>query len=236
MPSGPDGSNVGTTDDGVRGLTRVYILAETAEAARGLAELLAEEERLEIAGWEATQASEIDIEHNGRDSFDLDSRPDVVLLYGDVTLTELPLSNVPVVVLSADGAEQVLGAWEHRGPVRGWLSMQASAAEIVAAISSAAQGLTVLTPAQVEIVFQSPAPPPVAPVGRVPMLVDKLTPRELQVLRMVAEGLGNKEIAGQLGISDHTAKFHVASILAKLRAQTRTEAVALGIRLGLVPI
>jgi hypothetical protein len=49
---------------------------------------------------------------------------------------------------------------------------------------------------------------------------------------MLAEGLGNKEIAGQLGISDHTAKFHVASILGKLHAQTRTEAVTVSIRRG----
>jgi DNA-binding CsgD family transcriptional regulator len=53
---------------------------------------------------------------------------------------------------------------------------------------------------------------------------------------MLAEGLGNKEIAGHLGISDHTAKFHVASILVKPHAQTRTEAVTIGIRHGPVPI
>jgi hypothetical protein len=52
---------------------------------------------------------------------------------------------------------------------------------------------------------------------------------------MLAEGLGNKKIAGQLGISDHTAKFHVASILGKLHAQTRTEAVTIGVSCGLVP-
>ena len=68
------------------------------------------------------------------------------------------------------------------------------------------------------------------------MFHETLTPRELQVLRMMAEGYGNKEIGGHLGISDHTAKFHVASILGKLNAQTRTEAVAIGIRRGLVPV
>jgi DNA-binding NarL/FixJ family response regulator len=66
--------------------------------------------------------------------------------------------------------------------------------------------------------------------------LEALTPRELQVLRMLADGLGNKEIAGQLNISDHTAKFHVAQILAKLRASSRTEAVAIGMRRGLVPV
>jgi DNA-binding NarL/FixJ family response regulator len=52
----------------------------------------------------------------------------------------------------------------------------------------------------------------------------------------MADGLGNKEIAGHLGISDHTAKFHVAQVLAKLGAATRTEAVTIAIRRGLVPI
>ncbi len=53
---------------------------------------------------------------------------------------------------------------------------------------------------------------------------------------MLADGLGNKQIAGQLGISDHTVKFHVSQILAKLGAATRTEAVAIGMRRGLVPV
>ncbi len=61
-----------------------------------------------------------------------------------------------------------------------------------------------------------------------------LTPREIDVLRLLAEGAGNKIIAHKLGISDHTVKFHVTSILSKLNAGTRTEAVTLGVRMGLV--
>ena len=63
-----------------------------------------------------------------------------------------------------------------------------------------------------------------------------LTAREIEVLGMLAEGLGNKTIAVRLGISTHTAKFHVASILAKLGAGSRTEAVTVGMRRGLVVI
>jgi DNA-binding CsgD family transcriptional regulator len=63
-----------------------------------------------------------------------------------------------------------------------------------------------------------------------------LTPRELEVIRLMAHGLGNKSIARELGISTSTAKFHVASVLAKLGARSRTEAVSIGIRLGLVPL
>jgi DNA-binding NarL/FixJ family response regulator len=70
----------------------------------------------------------------------------------------------------------------------------------------------------------------------IPPLVEALTPRELQVLRLIAEGMPNKEIADQLSISEHTVKFHVASVLGKLQAASRTEAVTQGIRRGLVPI
>lgn len=63
-----------------------------------------------------------------------------------------------------------------------------------------------------------------------------LTVREREVLRLMAQGLGNKGIAAALGISSHTAKYHVASVLAKLGAHSRTEAVTRGLREGLLPL
>jgi DNA-binding NarL/FixJ family response regulator len=71
--------------------------------------------------------------------------------------------------------------------------------------------------------------------GAVPKLPSvALTPREIEVLRLLADGTSNKIIAHKLGISDHTVKFHVTSILTKLNAGSRTEAVTLGVRMGLV--
>jgi DNA-binding NarL/FixJ family response regulator len=67
-------------------------------------------------------------------------------------------------------------------------------------------------------------------------LREDLTARETEVLRLVSLGLGNKEIAARLAISEHTAKFHISSILSKLQAGSRTEAVSVGIRKGLIPI
>jgi DNA-binding NarL/FixJ family response regulator len=64
--------------------------------------------------------------------------------------------------------------------------------------------------------------------------VESLTDRELQVLSRLAEGLSNKQIAARLGISEHTAKFHVNAILGKLGVQSRTEAVVRAARLGLL--
>jgi len=71
-------------------------------------------------------------------------------------------------------------------------------------------------------------------VTRRPQLTAGLTAREVEVLRLIAEGLGNKQIAARLAISEHTVKFHVASVFAKIRASTRAEAVMIGARRGLI--
>ena len=88
----------------------------------------------------------------------------------------------------------------------------------------------VLHPAELDAMFPA-AEPASSPLAE---LIEPLTPRESEVLQMLASGLANKEIATRLAISEHTVKFHVASILGKLGAASRTEAVTLGIRRGLV--
>ncbi len=69
-----------------------------------------------------------------------------------------------------------------------------------------------------------------------PGLVEPLTPREREVLALAADGLSNREIASALDISEHTVKFHLASVFGKLGASSRTEAVRRGLQLGLVEI
>jgi DNA-binding NarL/FixJ family response regulator len=66
--------------------------------------------------------------------------------------------------------------------------------------------------------------------------VEQLTAREREVLAFMSDGLGNKEIAARLGISEHTVKFHTSSILGKLSVASRTEAVTQGIRRGLIAL
>ncbi len=129
-------------------------------------------------------------------------------------------SGPPIVYLSEDRSELL------RGGVRVVLPRDATAAQIVAAVHAAAAGM-------VATLAEDAAS---LPERRAEKLIEPLTPRETQVLEMMAEGLSNKEIAGRLGISDHTAKFHVNSILTKLNASTRTEAVMRGIRSGLIMI
>jgi DNA-binding NarL/FixJ family response regulator len=98
---------------------------------------------------------------------------------------------------------------------------------LIAAIEAAAAGLTVLHPGDLHALL--PAPRAISADSG-----EALTPRELEVFAMLAEGAGNKQIAWKLGISEHTVKFHVASIMSKLQATSRTEAVSIGIRKGLI--
>ncbi len=130
----------------------------------------------------------------------------------------------PVVALVSD--EAAVGEVWSAG-ARGVLLRNASSESIAAALRSAAEGLAVFDPAFV---------PPLAASRTLPSdrLAEELTPREREVMQLLAQGLSNKEIARQLGISEHTVKFHVNSILGKLNVQSRTEAVVRATRLGLV--
>jgi DNA-binding NarL/FixJ family response regulator len=106
----------------------------------------------------------------------------------------------------------------------GLLQANASCEQIVQALKSVGAGLTV---------FDSTLAP--QSTGE-ESAAEELTPREGEVLRLLGDGLGNKEIAAKLGISEHTIKFHIRSILGKLGAASRTEAVARGLRSGLIEL
>lgn len=103
--------------------------------------------------------------------------------------------------------------------------------EVVAAVMAVAQGLVVLDPA----VARALREPQLTASGPAPA-DSPLTAREQDVLRLVATGIPNKAIALQLGISEHTVKFHVGAILGKLGAASRTEAVTVAVRAGLLPL
>jgi DNA-binding NarL/FixJ family response regulator len=156
---------------------------------------------------------------------DLDAlQPEVLLL--DLDLPEeaqlLQLAGgIPLVVLCEEPLEALrLGA-------RAVLPPTADGAEILCAIEAAALGLVIVHPDTLETLV------PLLPTGPRPVS-QSLTPREIEVLGMLAEGLGNKNIARHLGISEHTVKFHIGSLFTKLNASSRTEAVTLGARQGLI--
>jgi DNA-binding NarL/FixJ family response regulator len=120
----------------------------------------------------------------------------------------------------------------YQSGIRAVLPHDANATEIAAAIESVANGFAVVTTEDLETLFPS------SDISLEEELAvgEPLTPRESEVLAMLAEGAGNKQIATRLRISEHTVKFHVSSILAKLGAASRTEAVARGFKEGLVII
>lgn len=144
----------------------------------------------------------------------------------DVLLAAAPLDELvagpPIVLLG----EPSWSAQALRLGVRAMLPADAPSVEIVAAVHAAASGLAAVDPRDLEG-WLGAGIAPVAETG-------PLTAREREVLAMMAEGAANKAIAWKLQISEHTAKFHVASILAKLNAGTRAEAVALGVKKGLL--
>jgi DNA-binding NarL/FixJ family response regulator len=111
--------------------------------------------------------------------------------------------------------------------VNGILANDATATDIVAALIAAAAGLVVVQPEIASLLISAPRLP-LAPAQQA------LTQREIEVLRMLAEGMSNKRIAHQLYLSEHTVKFHISSIFAKLSVSSRTEAVTIGLRRGLI--
>lgn len=165
-------------------------------------------------------------------------RPDVVLLDLDgrrleAVVAELPDPVPTALVVLADAPRRLRADQAvERGLARAVLPRDAASGEILAAIDAVVAGLVVLHPEAL-----GPRPRREAWPARVAAdPAQPLTAREIEVLAMLAEGLGNKIIAARLGISSHTAKYHVASILAKLGAGSRTEAVTIGMRRGLVTI
>lgn len=132
----------------------------------------------------------------------------------------------PVVMLLAD-VDQLFEA--VAAGAQGFVPRTMDRAKIVAAAQTAVAGLVAIDPTFLEFLV-----PPAA--SQPHDLVESMTPREMEVLQLLAEGLTNRAIASRLDVSEHTIKFHVNSILNKLDAQSRTEAVVTGTRLGLIAL
>jgi NarL family two-component system response regulator YdfI len=208
---------------------RVFIVAASPLIRGGLQSMLADS-RFGIIG------SAADLESISGQLVDVE--PDVVLVEAAADAQEELLNALedtelaqeyPIIVLS----EQPKTTWLSkvlRAGVRAVLPRDVAPEQLRAALEAAAAGLIVIHPSELDTVFSAT----VGPSAPLDELLEPLTRREREVLQMLASGLANKEIAARLAISDHTVKFHVASILGKLGASTRTEAVSAGIRRGLV--
>lgn len=132
---------------------------------------------------------------------------------------------IPILALVPD--EQAAGAAWRMG-CRAILTREFDEGRLAAAMSAAVQGLVIVSPSLLDSLVR-------ARVSNDPISID-LTPRESEVLALLAEGLTNRAIAQRLTISDHTVKFHVNAILTKLDAQSRTDAVVRATRLGVLAL
>jgi DNA-binding NarL/FixJ family response regulator len=210
---------------------RILVVAENLLARVGLATLLTGQPGCLVVGQiggSVDFASELEL-----------YRPEVIVF--DLGWTPLPtieqlaaLPDMPIVALLPD-EEQITPTVNalRRNTAYGLLLRDTAPETVVAALNAVLGGLVVLDPAlMTSTLALLPASENGLPTAE--PLADALTPRELEVLQLIAEGQPNKLIANNLGISEHTVKFHVNSVMTKLGAQSRTEAVVRATRLGLI--
>jgi len=195
---------------------RLLLVAEDAIARAGL-RALAERSGLSVAGDVAPddlQPSHID----AADAIAWDAGA-----HGSLDGVRGAAARLPVLALpwNTEQAREALAAG-----ARGVLSRERLEEQLLPAVQAAVLGLLVVDEAFAEAVVRLRA--------AADALIEPLTPRETEVLQLLAEGLTNRRLGERLGISEHTAKFHVNAILGKLGAQTRGEAIAQAARLGLL--
>ena len=216
-------------------MIRVLVAASSPVARAGLESIIARDPSIIVVGSEsddgtATLAEEI-----------ATHEPDVLVIEGawDDELSTVVVGgdehgvHGPAVVMLTTEADSARRLTLLPTGARALLPHDASVSEILAAVAAAAAGLVSMPAAWIERLLPRPAESRVvsrAPEAEAPVL----TPREVEVLRLIADGLANKQIAGRLSISEHTVKFHVAALFEKLHASTRAEAVMIGARRGLI--
>ncbi len=210
-------------------MIRLFIASDYPVVRAGLRAILAQSEDCRVVGEGTLEEAE---------SQAAALRPDVLLLEltggeqgvtGHLRRLAAELPEVGMLVLSDDPGEAAVRDALQAG-ARGYLPREASPEELLEAVLAVGQGLVVLHPTTARSLLRQPQPQPPAAAG------EPLTERELEVLQLLAQGLPSKTIASRLHISEHTAKFHVGSIMSKLGAASRTEAVTLAIRRGLIAL
>lgn len=206
---------------------RLLVVAGDPLARAGLTMLLSNQPGLQIVGQvgesEALTA-EVEVYRPDVIVWDLGWEPgDSIEMLAELA-AESEEPGIAVVGLIPDG-EQASAVW--LAGVGGLLFRDVTIERLFAAIQAVDQGLAAIEPELLADLL------PTASFEE-PTLTEALTPRELEVLQLLAEGLANRAIAQQLDISEHTVKFHVNAIMGKLGAQSRTAAVVQATRLGLI--
>lgn len=211
---------------------RVLIVADDSLARAGLAALLSDVPELVVVGRVAAAddlATALEAHEPDAILWDTGWKPESAL----ERLAETPKTR-PIIALVNDEAD-ARNAW--RAGAVGLLPRNTSPERLAVAAAAVSQGMAAIELEYREVLStEAKAVPPSGSSlpDAEPLLVEELTPRELEVLRLLAEGLPNKTIAQRLDISEHTVKFHVNALLGKLGVGSRTEAVVRATRLGLI--
>ncbi len=208
------------------GEIRIAVAATSAFRRAGLESIIRSHPEFRLAGSFGAMASLV--------SFARSTELDVMVIDSDSIRDLLPeAASDAAIVLLTELADARSISRLLRGGVRAILSRESEPDDVLSAIYAAYDGLVLLSATTAETLAAVYGDQSLESEDE---LSEEITARETDVLRMLAEGLVNKDIAARLGISEHTVKFHISSILDKLGASTRTEAVTLGIRRGLIPI
>jgi two-component system, NarL family, response regulator YdfI len=208
------------------GAVRIAVAATSAVRRAGLESIIRSHAEFHLAGSFGTVARLM--------SFARSTEVDVIVIDTDSIRDLLlePTSDAAIVLLTEVTEARSISRLLRSG-VRAILSRESSPDDVLSAIYASYDGLVLLSTPTAESLAAVYGDQPLEAEAE---LSEEITSRETDVLRMLAQGLVNKDIAARLGISEHTVKFHISSILDKLGASTRTEAVTLGIRRGLIAI
>jgi two-component system nitrate/nitrite response regulator NarL len=224
VPARPQ-PNPSPVDPAGGGDVRVLVVADDPLARAGLRTLVEGFDGSTIVGQVAPESNlENDLEAYAPDIVVWDLGWDAEV--GLEQLTDLDWAELPLIVLLADNT---LAAAVWRAGARGLLPRTVSGEGLAAGMAAVLEGLAAVDPELLASLL--PDEPVVSG-----LLVEPLTAREMDVLRLMADGLPNKAIAVRLDISEFTVKFHVNAILGKLGARSRTEAAMTAARMGLVPL
>ncbi len=203
-------------------MIRVTVVSPNPALRIGLRELLGDVPEIDVVG-EAADLDEFEL---------LNVETEVLILASVSDLPEMR-TDAPAILLLTDNSDDAQTLLINSSGAWGVLSPNASEEELTAAVRALGEGLWVGTQALVRGLMRQPK--------RVELvsgeeLLEPLTARETEVLQMIAQGLANKQVALSLNISEHTVKFHLSSLYAKLNVSSRTEAVRVGFSLGLISL
>ncbi|MHB1005187.1 MAG: response regulator transcription factor [Chloroflexota bacterium] len=210
-------------------MVRVLVVSDRALVRAGLTSMLAGADGLEVVGESTLAEALAEVDARAPEAAVVDVGEDEE---GPEALWRLAGERPGVAIVAlAQSAREARARQALQAGARAYLLWDAGPDEVAAALHAVSLGLVVLEPSVAESFWSQEAGLPPPPTGG-----ETLSPREREVLQLLAQGLASKTIASRLRVSEHTVKFHIGSILNKLGAASRTEAVTVAIRRGLITI